>query len=103
MKFPVLKRKYYTIYFEYGTFEDTEVIFAHADVYKWNKEVKEEFKQACTVLFVIQELPVFVGCDKDNIKLKKFVKLNNFKLYCDDVEVEDGSHKELYIWRQQNG
>lgn len=99
MKCPVLKTKDYILYFEYVLTEGfKEVIIAHADVFKWNKTIKTKLLNEFFLIFRVQELPIYVIVDEDNIKLAKFAGLNGFHLYKKNVTIKNGETKDMLKW-----
>lgn len=97
MKHPVLVKKDYTIYFEYVD----DFIAVHCDVYRWNKEVKQNWLRDSFYLFALQEKRIFAFVDKLNTKLYKFTKMNGFNIFQDEVSTEDGN-KIMFIWGKYN-
>lgn len=85
--------------FEYVLQGGRELIFAHCDVYKWNKEIKKELIYNFYLIFKAQSLPILVATDAEDVKLKKFAVMNGFIPYMDDVPIQDGKLKDMFIWK----
>ena len=91
-KVPVVNKPDYTIWLE--NYRNIAT-FIHADVYKYNKSVRQEFGEDLDKLLRLHNFPLYVLTDKDNTKLKKFMSIYGFVLdhtpLCDD-----GVEREVY-------
>ena len=98
MKFPILIKKDYTVFIEYREILDKESIFVHCDVYKWTKTIKRNLTKDLYFLFIIQELPIYVVTEPEDIKHRRFIYMMGFVPTLKQVTFLDGSSKELFIW-----
>lgn len=95
VKFPVLERPNYTIYYERTPYGD---LFVHCDYFgKWNKNNKEEFLAEIFALFSLAGEPIYAMPYIQNNKMKKFLKM------CKFVELTSVQAEEyklaVYYWR----
>lgn len=98
MKHPILVKDDYTLYIEYGEYDGKECIFAHCDVYKWTKTVKDNIIKDVYFVASVQSLPVYTVNDPTDIKHRKFLYMVGF-IPCNQVVIlQDGSQKELFVW-----
>ena len=99
MRHTVLKKKDYVIEFEYITDENSgqEFIMGHIDIPKWNKKVKKDVIRDVYFLAKMQELPLCVSRDPNNIKDVKFVLMLGFVPA--PYEIEDDT-EQLFIWSE---
>lgn len=99
MKHIILKTKNYILYFEYVLQDNLEeIIVAHCDVFKWNKNIKQELINKFYNIFVVQEMPLYVVLNKENNKLIKFSVMNGFIPYKSNVTTQSGEVKEMFKW-----
>jgi len=69
--------------------------FIHADVYKYNKTIRQEFGKDLDLLADLHNLPLYVLTHKDNKKLKKFMSI--YGLVLDHTPLcDDGIEREVY-------
>lgn len=101
MKHPVLVTKDFILYFEYVETEGIVVIFAHCDVFNWNKEVKERIVKKFKAIFKQQETHICIAVDKENIKLKKFARLFGFNDFKENIPIGDGTMKDIMLWKDK--
>lgn len=97
MRHTVLKKKDYVIEFEYieDAYSGKEVILGHLDITKWNKRVKKDVMRDVYFLAKMQELPLCVARDPNNIKDVKFVLMLGFVPA--PFEIED-DNEQLFVW-----
>jgi len=89
---PVVNKNDYTIWLEnYRNIAN----FIHAEVYNYNKTVRQEFGKDLNVLAKLHNAPLYVLTDKDNKKLKKFMSI--YGLVLDHTPLcDDGVEREVY-------
>ena len=88
MKVPVVNREHYIQYIEY--FNDLH--FLHTDVFKWSKEIKQEYLKDLDTLQRLLDSPLYAVVEVNNTKLNKFSELIGFSY----VEQLLGNDQELY-------
>lgn len=86
----------YTIYYEYLD----NVIFAHSDVHKWNKTIRNRYIKDCYSLFSNSEKPVLIAVNRNNIKLIKFGFLVGFVPFAENMQIASGEIVDFYIWSE---
>lgn len=87
-KAPVCVREDYVIYLE---LVNNNALYIHSTVTKWNKKVKEAYKKDLDLLCSLNDVPLYVYVKKEDVKLKKFVEINQCKL------VEDIGSAYIYM------
>jgi len=91
-KVPVVNKPNYTIWLE--NYKNIAT-FIHADVYKYNKSVRQEFGKDLNKLMDLHQNPLYVLTQSDNKKLKKFMNIYGLTLdhtpFCND-----GIEREVY-------
>jgi len=91
-KVPVVNREDYTIWLE--NYRNIAT-FIHADVYKYNKTVRQDFGEDLEILANLHKYPLYVLAHKDNKKLKKFMSI--YGLVLDHKPLcDDGVEREVY-------
>jgi len=84
-KVPVVNKPHYTIWLE--NYRNIAT-FIHADVYKYNKSVRQEFGEDLDKLLELHNFPLYVLTETSNKKLKKFMSIYGLELdhrpNCDD-------------------
>ena len=88
MKVPVVNREHYIQYIEY--FNDLH--FLHTDVFKWSKEIKQEYLKDLDTLQRLLDSPLYAVVEVNNTKLSKFSNKIGFN-YIEDLL---GSDQQLY-------
>ena len=88
----VIDRPEYTIWLEnYRNVAD----FIHAEVYKYNKTVRNKFGEDLDLLADLHKDPLYVLTHKHNTKLKKFMSI--YGLVLDHTPLcDDGVEREVY-------
>jgi hypothetical protein len=91
-KVPVVNKPEYTIWLE--NYKNIAT-FIHADVYKYNKTVRQEFGRDLNLLVDLHSFPLYVLTNKNNTKLKKFMSI--YGLVLDHKPLcDDGIEREVY-------
>jgi hypothetical protein len=91
MKVPVVNREHYIQYIEY--FNDLH--FLHTDVFKWSKEIKQEYLKDLDTLQRLLDSPLFGVVEDTNTKLSKFGESIGFS-YVKDLDGHDGNTYKIY-------
>lgn len=89
MKYPIVNRDYYIIYLEFSF----NMYWLHTDVFKWSKEIKEEYIKDLNTLQSLLDSPLYGMVDND--KLGKFGKTIGFT-YLQDLIGNDGNTYQIY-------
>jgi hypothetical protein len=93
LKVPVCKTEHYIIKFE----EHINGTFAHCDVFKWNKTIKESFNKSWNSVAASHGGPIYALHDFHDRKHQKFLQLCGFKRF-----KQLPGLKEIWIW-SKNG
>jgi len=91
MKVPVVNREHYIQYIEY--FNDLH--FLHTDVFKWSKDIKQEYLKDLDTLQRLLDSPLFGVVEDTNTKLAKFGEKIGFS-YVKDLDGHDGNLYKIY-------
>lgn len=67
----------------------------HTDVFKWDKEVKQQFLKDLDLLQYLVGTPLVALVEEDNTKLAKFGKATGWKV---EQPFKGNNNEQYYIW-----
>jgi len=92
MKIPIVNRKDYTQYLEYFN----NMHFLHTDVFKWSKEIKQQYIKDLNQLQSLLNVPLYGLVEIENDKLSKFGSKVGFK-FVKNLLGNDGNTYKIFI------
>ena len=84
----------YIMYFEFFN----NLMWFHADVFKWSAKVKREFLKDLQVVRGLINIPLLAFVEEENVKLCRFAKTIGMEKM-QEVVSKDGAKAYIYCWR----
>lgn len=91
VKTPVVQRQNYVMHLEFFA----GMHWFHADVTKWNKEVKKQYLEDLNLLQYLVGTPLVALVEEDNTKLAKFGKATGWQ---QEQPFKGSDNEQYYIW-----